>query len=465
MDEVTESIANFAAGFELDQVPEPVVAIMVDHIIDAVGCALGSLEEAPAEIGRRLAASTPVPSGGASVIGLPQTVAPEQAAFANAVMVRCLDYNDTFQSVTGGHPSDMLAGILAAAELADLSGGDVVKGIFVAYETFGALADRVPLRELGIDQGVFTAVACAAGIASMRRMTPQQAGNAVSLAVTSSMPLRVARGGELSEWKGCATAHATMNAVFVTRLAALGMSGPPSPFAGIDGFFARAAGPFQLPQIGQPVDGRFVVERTGIKFRPVEWGAQAPVELFLDLRDRVVIEEIESINIRAYPFLVNEIGGGRGDAAAKWDPQTRETADHSLPYLLAVALVDGQVTLDSFRPERFLDPALRPLMAKMNVEVAPESRELPPTRQPVEVRIKLQNGTEIIETCEYPVGHPMNPGSSADIEAKFRVMTEDPAIASTAAQILQRLRGLPSADNVRNLAKAFRAVPLAERSD
>jgi 2-methylcitrate dehydratase len=460
MDDLTEKLAAFAVGFRSDSLSTATVETVSDHILDAMGCAVAGIGEASARIARTVAAETAGVTVGASAIGLAHRVTPDQAAFANAVMARCLDFNDTFNgNKTGGHPSDMLPGILAAAERAGLSGRAVIDGVFVAYEVFGTFADEVALREFATDQGAFLAIAVACGIAATHGFTAEQAANAISLAITTTMPLRASRSGELSEWKGCATAHAVANAVAVTRLAERGMQGPPNPFRGVDGFLQRIPVPLALDRLGQLNDGKTIMDRTSIKFLPVEWGAQAPVELFLKIRDRLPVEKIQAIDIVGYEFLVKEIGGGRSDAREKWDPQTRETADHSLPYVLAVALMDGDVTLDSFAPARVRDPKLRPLMQKMTVTLDPATKLLPPPRQPVRFKITLTDGSVIEEACEYPLGHPMNPAGREAVYAKFRKLTE-PVLGGTAsATLLSRLRDLKAAPSLADIAADLRAVP------
>jgi 2-methylcitrate dehydratase len=190
----------------------------------------------------------------------------------------------------------------------------------------------------------------------------------------------------------------------------------------------------------------------------VEWGAQAPVELFLKLRARLPIDKIKSIDIAGYDFLVKEIGGGRNDAKEKWDPQTRETADHSLPYLLAIALMDGDVTLASFSPERVSDPELRPLMQKMTVTLDPATKALPPPRQPVRFRIELNDGTVIEESCEYPLGHPMNPAGRDAVHAKFLKLTEPVLGDAASVRLLSRLRELAVLPRLDDLMADLRGV-------
>ena len=460
MDDLTAALAAYAVSFDAENMSATAVDAAVDHIVDALGCAVAGVDEQPARIARAFAADAGTTSRGSSAIGLDSAATPELAAFVNAVMTRCLDFNDGFSAKTGGHPSDMMAGIFAAAEMADLSGGSVVQGVFVAYEVFGALAEVVPLRDFATDQGAFVALATTAGMASILGLDTEETANALSLAITTTMPLRAARSGELSAWKGCATAHAVMNAVFVTRLAGRGMTGPPEPFRGADGFLDRVPIEFDFDHLGRPLGGQSVIERCTIKFRAVEMSAQAPVELFANLRNQFDLADIEAITISGSDFLVKEIGGGRGDAAAKWDPQTRETADHSLPYLIAVTLVDGDVTLDSFTPERVLDPALRPVMRKIDVVVAPEDPGVSWHDQPAGVAIRLRDGRVVEERCGFQLGHPNNPAVRDDIHAKFR-QTAGRVLDDAATSSLLALAGdIASLPDLAQLTQALRAVPV-----
>jgi 2-methylcitrate dehydratase len=460
MDDVTAAIAEFSARSHSAALTAEVTGVVVDHVVDALGCAIAAVDERPCRIARTVASA----AGGsdASVIGAAQRSTPEHAAFANAALVRYLDFNDTFNSKSGGHPSVMIPGVLASAERAGLSGRDVIQAFFVAAEVYGALCDAVSLRDAGWDAGPFVSAACAAGIGSGLGLEAEAIANAVSLAVTSSVALGVTRSGRLSDWKGCAEAHAVMNAVFVAHLAAHGMTGPARPFDGVNGFVEQVAGPLELPEVGSRRDGRTVIERTAIKFLPVQWTAQAPVELCLGLRERVAVDDILSITISGNEFMCKSVGGGRGDAADKWDPRTRETADHSLPYLVAVALTDGAITIDSFGPERVCDPALRPLMQRVRVVESAETRDLPSPRQPVDVTVELRDGATIREHCEFPRGHPTRPVGSADVDAKFRGLAERVLDAAAASELLTLLRRLPLLPDLDGLTAALRDVPVRD---
>ena len=459
MDDLTRAIVDYARGFRSDSITPKLVETIVDHIVDSLGCAIASRNEVSARVARELADEGAVVGNGASVIGLPRLTTPERAAMANSIAMRCLDFNDTFNGLkTGGHPSDMMPGVLAAAEMAKLPGRAMIDGTFIAYEVFGTLADYIPLRDNATDQGPILGLGVAAAISSICRFDENQAGNAISLTITSTMPLRSARSGELSMWKGGSTGHSVGNAVLMAALAQRGMVGPPAAFRGVDGFLTKIPVPVDLSGLGKAQPGETVIERTGIKYSPVEWGAQASVEMFLELGKRVKPDDIESIVISGNEFLVKEIGGGRNDAKEKWDPQTRETADHSLPYLVARALVDGKMTLQSFEMDKVLDPAIRPLMRKIKVQLLADVEKFGPTRQPVVVVVTFKNGQKIEETCEYALGHAMRPATRAHLDAKFMGLVEPVTGRGAAEKLLTQIRRLPTMTDVSELTASLRAI-------
>ena len=296
-DSPTSLIAGYAAGLDPALIGEGASHAMRNRLVDAVGCALGAFDGEPCVAARSIAA-TATARPGASVIGLAEPSTPELAAFANGCLVRYLDFNDTYHTEGGGHPSDMAPAVLAAAEINGRSGRDALTGLHVAYEVFAALADAVPMRDRGWDYGAFLAIATAAGAGRVLGLDAEKLSNAVSLAVTPNMPLFVTRTGELSNWKGCASAYAAMAALFAARLAAAGVTGPPRPFEGKFGLWEQATGPFDLAGLGSPVDGLSAVERTSCKLNPSDFETQIPAEVFAGLHaEGVRPGDIESIGV------------------------------------------------------------------------------------------------------------------------------------------------------------------------
>lgn len=458
-DAPTRHLSEFVTGLDALALAPAAVRAATRHLIDAVGCALGAIDAHPAVVARDIAATAPC-AGGASVFGLPATTAPEYAAFANTAMVRYLDYNDTGH---GAHPSDTIPAVLALAEGVRASGRTVVAGMHAAYETYaavrrGGLYGDV-LRRKHVDQ-IVASLGGAVGASVVLGLDARRAANAISLALTPSVPLRVTRTGTVADWKGCATAHCAMTSVFAARLAARGLTGPARPFEGIGGLCdLLGIGAIDLTSIGQARDRRGAIETTGLKLYPAEYSAQGPIASVLALREGLDLDEVEQVTVLLHWSGWHEIGGGAGDLREKSDPSTRETADHSLPYVAAVALADGAVSVDSFDDTRRQDPALRRLMAKVVVREDPvltaaHAGEVP--RWPSRVEFRLRGGRVLSRESGPPKGHPADPLSEGEIEAKYFALAERALPRVAAQRLLETLWRVAELDDVRALTRQFR---------
>jgi 2-methylcitrate dehydratase len=450
MDKTTQALAGFTAALDFGQLPPGTIRELKRRLIDSVGCGIGGYASEPASIARAIAAQA---SGEppARVLGSGARTSVEAATFANTVMVRYLDCNDTYVSKGSGHPSDMIPACLAVAEAHRASGGDTLTAIAVAYEVFTGLADVVGLRDLGWDQGVFVVLGCAAGASKLLKLTTEQTGNALAIAVSSSIPTRQSRSGELAMWKGCATAAAARSGVFSALLAQKGMTGPTAAFEGRHGVWDQVTGPFQLGPLGDTGKG-FGVERTNLKFFPAEYHSQAPLWIALDLRGKVRIEDIESIDVQTYYTAWSEIGS----EPEKWNPRTRETADHSLPYLLAVALADGAVTAESFGEARIRDPVLRQLMQRIRVSENPDFTREFPAKLVTRIEVATRGGQRLVETATYPKGHAKNPMSDADVESKFADLTRGRLTSERRAALLRALWDVDRASSIATVVELLR---------
>ena len=449
MDKTTLNLANYVAALTFDQLPASALHETKRRLIDSIGCAIGGYSSPPAAIARDMAAEH---SGKppARVLGSGATTSMEMAAFANTVMVRYLDCNDTYVSKGSGHPSDMVGACLAVADALHANGKGTLLAIAAAYEVFTALADVVALRNKGWDQGVFVVLGSAAGAAKLLGLTSEQTANALSIAVSSNIPTRQTRAGELSMWKGCATAAAARAGVFSALLARKGMTGPTAPFEGRHGVWEQVTGPFELGRLGNGA-GPLGIARTNLKFFPSEYHSQAPVWLAIGLRDKVRPADIESIDVETYYTAYSEIGS----EPEKWDPQTRETADHSLPYLLALGWTDGCINADSFGEARLRDPALRQLMQRIRIAENKEFTNEFPGKLLTRIEVRTRGGERLVETASYPKGHAKNPMNDADVESKFGDLSRD-LLAPAARDAL--LRALWELDQARDISQVIGLV-------
>jgi 2-methylcitrate dehydratase len=339
---------------------------------------------------------------------------PEAAAFTNGVMVRLLDVSDTYLGKSRGHPSDMTSGLVAVAESVHADGKSLINAIVLAYDVYCSFCDAVDFNAKGWDQPVYGILGCVLGIAKLLRFDRGRMANAVSLALAPNMALAQSRRGHLSTWKGCAGANASRNAVFAAMLAQDGFTGPTAVFEGDGGLFQATGVRFEWPL---PED-RHMIGETHIKGLPVCYHGQSSVWAALELRDRIDVEKIEAIQVDTYNTAVMMMGAD----SSRWAPTTRETADHSLPYCIAIALLDGKVTNESFAEARLVDPTVAKLMLKVKVreDVALSGRY--PEGAPGRVTIRTMSGERQAREIVYPRGHARSPMSDADVERKFRDM-------------------------------------------
>ena len=433
MDATTRKLATYVTALRYEALTPQTVHAVKRHLIDSIGCLLGGYASEPAVIARRMAQSA---SGrpDAQVLCTGSRTSMEMAAFANTVMLRYLDYNDTYVSVGSGHPSDMTGACLAVADALGSDGKQTLLSIVAAYEVFGGLADQIALRALGWDQGVFVVLGVAAGAGLLLGLTPEQMGDALAIAITSSIATRQTRAGELAMWKGVATAAAARSGVFAAMLAKEGMTGPTAAFEGFNGVWDQVTGKFTLGTLGG-AGTPFAIERTNMKFFPSEYHSQAPMWMALNLRQRVVPADIAAIEVQTYHIAYSEIGS----EPQKWDPQTRETADHSLPYLLALALIDGEIRVDSFDQARMRDPATRSLMQKIRIAESEEFTKRFPQEMVTEIVVTTRSGEKLCEIASYPRGHAKNPMADAEVEQKFAALAAPVMAKEASAALLEAL--------------------------
>lgn len=444
MDKLTEQIATFANALRFDDLGDDIVHVATQRAIDALGCALGANDCKPAEIGRQLAAGQSPGKFAGRTLFADKVLPLETATFINSCMIRNFDFNDRFP---GGHPSDGMGAHLALAGASEISGQQYLSAMVVTYEIFIRLSESSKMRTLGWDQGFAVGVSTTAGLGNMLGLSVEQIANAIGMIATASVPLRVTRSGELTPWKNVATPYAARNGAFAAQLAAEGMEGPGNAFEGRNGLFDNITGPFDLAPFATE-GGDFKIPRVLLKYWPLETNGQPAVWAALELREKVQPDDIESLDIRCDEFTRFEIGS----EPEKWDPRTRETADHSLPYIFARALVDGPVNVASFDEAVVQDPSLRPLLNKITVTTDPEIEAMLPRMALRAVARTKDGATHEVESIN-PLGHPDNPMQDSDIEQKFRAQAEPVIGAERCGTVLEAWWQVGGASDMRLLIK------------
>jgi 2-methylcitrate dehydratase len=459
---LAQRFAEYATVLRFEDLPPEVVREVKRRVIDSVGCALGAWDAEPCVIARKVAVDFSATRG--AVLWGTRHVAPaDWAAFANGCLVRYLDYNDTYLSKEPAHPSDNIPAAIAVGQAYGAGGAELIAAIALAYEVQCRLCDATSIRKIGWDHVTYGAFSTALAASRLMKIGTERTRHAVGIAGVTSAALRQSRVGELSHWKGCAFANAARHGVFAAMLASNGMTGPAPIFEGEKGFEKLVSGPLPIAgPFGQnspaghiPSDG-FMIMKTSIKCWPVEYHAQSAVEASLWLRQKVGdVAKVESVLVESHDAAVDIIGS----EPEKWRPASRETADHSLPYIVAAALADGEVTQRTFDPERFGDAELLKLVARVEVRRHRELSSLYPNTIGNIVALRLPGAQTLTRRVDHACGNVNNPMSDQQVEKKFRDQAEPVLGRERAQKLLEWCWGLekaPALDQLTQLMEVRR---------
>jgi len=412
---LAERLAAYAHGLRYEDIDPATIERVKTHLIDVVGCGIGAFDERPVGICRDATLGV---SGNATIIGTNRRTTAELASFANGAAFRYFDFNDAYTGPFAVHPSDHIAPCLAVAEAEGASAHDLITAIVIAYEVNCRLVDALDISARGWDPPVMSLPAVALAAGKLMKLDPGQLTQAVNLAINDHIPLAQTRVQTLSDWKGFADAEAARNAVFATRLARGGLTGPAPIFEGQSGFFKQVSGqadidPDTFGRAGVP----FRILRCSIKPYPAVIYTQTAIVAGIG-----VAKEVGSLDrITALEIATTARGYQRtGSEPEKWSPKTRETADHSLPYVTARAMFDGDVTNASFAPDKFTDPKILAFMQKIKVSADPVLSARGESAVPTRVTAVLADGNRISREVDYAPGFAEQPMNRAEVERKFR---------------------------------------------
>ncbi len=448
---IARRLAEYAHSLQFTDLPDEVVHEVKRRLIDSIGCALGAFNSEPFKIARKIAGTV---KGNVAVLGANIKTTPDLAAFANGVAIRYLDYNDTYLSKEPAHPSDNISACLAVAEAENKTGKDFITAIVLAYEVQCRLCDAASLRQRGWDHVTYGAFSSTLAAVKLMGLSIEKTVHALGLAGVANIALRQTRVGELSMWKGCAFANTVRNAVFAANLARYGMTGPAPIFEGEKGFMKQVSGPFELKELGGGKRRPFKILDTYIKFYPAEYHSQSAIEAAIELRKEIVgqgfspADDTQSIEIRTFDAAYEIIGSGQ----EKWNPKTRETADHSLPYCAAVALMDGDVGLNQFSENRIKDSKLHKLIQKVKVIRDKGLTNQYPEAMPNLIKITMRDGGQFSNKVTYPKGHPKKPMTDDEVEEKFRTLAKGNISGQNIDNLLDVLWRI---EEVKNVNKFF----------
>jgi 2-methylcitrate dehydratase len=454
---LAHQLADYACALRFEDLSKRVVHEVKRRVVDSLGCALGAWKEEPCAIARKVASDFSAKQG-STIIGTSHKAPPDWTTFANGCCIRYFDYNDTYLSKEPAHPSDNISAALGVAESVGGSGRELIAAIALAYEVQCRFCDAASIRARGWDHVTYGAFSTALASAKLMKLDPRNTHHAVNIAGVAGAAMRQARVGELSHWKGVAFANAARHGVFSALLARAGMTGPGPIFEGQMGFekqlgvsLGSVGEKFAVPFVENGDGPASMILRTSIKFWPAEYHSQSAIEAALFLREEIGNPKtVRAMTIESHDASVDIIGS----EPEKWKPKTRETADHSLPYITAIALIDGEVTEKQFQPQRFKDPEVWNFLKNVNVERNAELSGMYPDAVANIVHIDLADGRRLTKRVDYPMGHAKNPLKDSQVAEKFSVLVEPILGRERARKIIDIVWKLDEAKNVDELMKA-----------
>lgn len=423
MDKFEKQITGYVADLTYNDLTENAIRTAKERLLDTLAVAFAAYNEAPVQAMRSFALGASADKG-ATVPGTSHKAPVDYATVCLGTMIRALDWNDTYLNKEPAHPSDNIAACLAVAEAEGKSGKDLILAILIAYELQCRLCDAAGIRKKGWDHVTYGSVSSAAAAAKLLGLSKLQIRDALAIAITTGNYLRQTRIGSISEWKAAAFAQAAQNAVRAASYVRHGFTGPVDIFTGQHGLINQITkGEFDMAgQFGGQSGTEFKIVDTYIKYFPAEYHSQSAIWAALDLRKTVGrerLEDIAAIHVNTSFHSWDIIGR----EPAKWHPENRETADHSLPYIVAATLLDGNITMAQFDGAHLKNRELLDMVQKVTVSEKKEYTDIYGKSFPNKIAITMKDGKVHTKEVLDPKGHPNNPLSPNEIEAKFRTAT------------------------------------------
>lgn len=464
-DFVSWTLANWAAKLTYgDLSPEAIHAAKL-YLYDSFGCALGGSLQHDVQMFLDHA----MQMGGAdtcTIFGSGFRTDPVTASLLNALCIRAMDYNDIYWKADPSHPSDIIPAALSICEMNELSGKDLILGVCIGHEVEMRLAEfgNPGVREYGWHHATITCIASPIVAGRMLGLSAEQIQQAIGISASPSMCLGAVTAGKLTNMKNTVDPMATRCGVEAAMLAARGYSGPEHVIDGKEGLlhcFEKFGGDFNLNTLtdGLPMSSgdHWKILDCGMKSFPIEALSHAPLTAMMKIvaANSVNPDDVAEIKVEVIARAADILGD-----PAKYRPTSKETADHSLPYSLAVGLVDGMVTPLQFKQERIDDPALIPIMDKIKVVPNDEFEALFPKFQPSQVTITLTDGRSYTERVDVPKGDPRDPMTEEEIAVKFNALGTAVIGEATCTQLRSLIMGMEGEESVDRLMGLMTARPV-----
>ncbi len=458
---VTRRMAEWAAGLRYEDLPAEVVAAAKRFLLDSVGCALGGLRAPDARIALGVLEQI-AGVGRATVIGSGRRLDPVSAALANALLIRVLDYNDIYWRQDPCHPSDLIAGALAAAERRHGDGRELMVGIALAYEFEQRLceASSPGIREVGWHHATLTSIAAPIVAGRLLGLDAERIQHAIGISASRHATPGAVTAGKLTMMKNAVDPLAVQGGMLAALLAERGFTGPGHVLDGKEGLAHVIKTQWRWDALTEGLGSGWRILQCGMKSYPAEALTHTPISAALDLvrAHDLAPDQVREVRVRTLARAADILAD-----PSKYDPRTKETADHSLPYVIAAALVDRKVTPGQFEPERIMDPAIRAQLAKVKVSADPAIDAAFPALQRATVTIVTTDGRELARTLDFPKGDPRNPMTDAELEEKFDTLAAPVCSPGHLRQMKEALHAAERSDDVSALMAKLKADRLQER--
>src|SRR5712671_83688 len=430
---ITAKMSRWAASLEYKQLSQDAVYQAKRFLLDSVGCALGGYQQYDViialEVLKEIAGRGPV-----TVIGTGQKMDAVSASLANALMIRCMDYNDIYWKQDPSHPSDIFPAAMACCERAKSDGKELIVGFVLGHEFEMRLCEAAfpGIRERGWHHATLTAFVSPIVAGRALHLTWEQIQHAIGISASRHCTMGAVTAGKLTMMKNTVDPMATQSGVLAALLAEKGYSGPEHVIDGKEGLVHCFGPEWKQNLLTDGLGESWRITQCGMKFFPTEALTHTPISAVLDLvkNNDLHPDQVQKIQIRSLARAADILSD-----PSKYDPRTKETADHSLPYVIAAALVDRQVTPAQFAMDKIMDPAIRAQLKKIEVVADPEIEKVFPALQRVIVNITTKDGRTFSRQLDYPKGDPRNPLTDNEIEEKFAALAEG-VLSKTAQQKL-----------------------------
>ena len=446
---VTAKMSRWAASLQYKDLSADAIYQAKRFLLDSLGCALGGYQQHDVKIALDVLEEIAA-IGHATVIGTGRRIDPVSASLANALMIRCMDYNDIYWKQDPSHPSDIFPAAIACCERAGGNGKELIVGLVLGHEFEMRLCEAAfpGIRERGWHHATLTAFVSPIVAGRALRLPWEQIQHAIGISASRHCTLGAVTAGKLTMMKNTVDPMATQSGVFAALLAEKGYSGPEHVIDGKEGLAHVFKPEWKLDLLTNGLGDSWRITQCGMKAFPTEALTHTPISAVLDLikSNDLQPNDVEKVHIRSLARAADILSD-----PSKYDPHTKETADHSLPYVIAAALVDRQVTPVQFTMEKIMDPKIREQLNKVEVVADPEIEKVFPALQRVIVQIQTRDGRSFQRQLDFPKGDPRNPLTDQEIEEKFAALAEGVLSASAQKKLKEAVWSLERVGSVSDL--------------